>query len=62
MLRILTRTIILQIALKLQGIINLQRRGRERDPQQNKRVRTWEGSDVFVFNELFRILVKVRPL
>ena len=62
MLRILTQTIILQIALKLQGIINLQRRGREGDPQQNKRVRTWEGSDVFVFNEVFRILVKVCPL
>ena len=34
--------------------------GREGDPQQNRRVRTWAGSDVF--NELFRILVKMRRL
>ena len=30
------------------------------DPQQNNRVRTWAGSGVF--NELFRTLVKMRPL
>ena len=35
-------------------------RGREGDPQHNKRVRTWAGSDVF--NELFLLLVKMRPL
>ena len=34
-------------------------RGREGDPQHNKRVRTWAGSDVF--NELFLLLVKMRP-
>ena len=41
MLRILTQTIVLQIALKLQNIIDLLRRGREGDQQQSKRVRTW---------------------
>ena len=57
----LRQTIILQIALKLEGIINhLWRRGREVESEQNERVRTWAGSDVF--NELFRILVKMRPL
>ena len=60
MLRILTQTIVLQIALKLQGIMNLLRRCREGDLQQNKRVGTCAGSDVL--NELFRILVKMRPL
>ena len=29
-------------------------------PATKKRVRTWAGSDVF--NELFRIVVKMRPL
>ena len=38
---------ILQIARKFQGIIDLQRRGREGDLHQNERVRTWAGSDVF---------------
>ena len=51
MLRISIQTIIIQIALLLQGIMDLKRRGRERDLQQNKRVRTWACSDVF--NELF---------
>ena len=32
----------------------------EGEPQQNKRVRTWRGSDVF--NELLCILAKMRPL
>ena len=41
--------------------MDLKRRGREGDPQQNKRVRTSRaGSDVL--NELFRILVKFCPL
>ena len=35
-------------------------RNREGDLQQNKRFRIWAVSDVF--NELFRILVKMRPL
>ena len=56
MLRILTQTIILKIAFKLQVIMDLWRRGRDGDPQENKRYRTWVGSDVF--NEFFRILAK----
>ena len=60
MLRILTQTIILQKELKLQGIMELKRRGRKGDSQQSKRVRTWAGSDVF--HEFFRIVVKMRPL
>ena len=50
----------LQIVLKLQCIMDLKRGSREGDPRQNKKVRTWAGSDDF--NELFRILVKMRPL
>ena len=42
---------ILQIALKLQVIIDLKRRASEGDPKKNKRDRTWAGSDVF--SELF---------
>ena len=40
--------------------MDLQRRGREGDPQQNKRAQSWAGSDVF--NELLRIVVQMRPL
>ena len=43
-----------------QGIMDLLRRGREEDPQPNKRVRTWAGLDVF--NELFHVLDKTREL
>ena len=56
MTRILTQAIILQIALKLPGIMDRDRKG---DQLQNKRVRTCAGSDVF--KELFRILAKIRP-
>ena len=40
--------------------MDLLRRGREGDPLQNKRVRTTAGSDVF--NDLFSIQAKMRPL
>ena len=60
MIRILTETIILQMALKLQGFLDLYGRGREGDSQQIKRVQTWAGSDVF--NEIFRILNHMNPL
>ena len=59
MTRILTQTIILQIALKLPGIMDLYCRDRKGDQLQNKRVQTCAGSDVF--KELFRILAKIRP-
>ena len=60
MQRLLAQTIILLIALKLQGIMDLLRRYREGDPRQNKRVRNWAGSEVL--NELFCIIFKMRPL
>ena len=44
----------------LHDIMDLEHRGKEGDPQQNKRVRTWAISAVL--NEIFRILVKMRPL
>ena len=40
--------------------MDLERRGRVGDPQQNKRVRTWAGS--VGFNELFRVIFEMRPL
>ena len=38
MLRVLTQSIILQIPLQLQGIVDVWRRGTEGDQQQNKRI------------------------
>ena len=40
--------------------MDLWRRSKEGDSQQNKRIRSLEGSDVF--NEIFCILVKMCPL
>ena len=37
-----------------------RRRGREGDQQQNKRVQTWAGWDIFI--EVFRLLLKMRRL
>ena len=59
MLRILSQVIILQIALsfKVSWICSVEV-GKE--TRNNKRVRNLARSDIF--NELFRILVKMRPL